>query len=199
MARPNRDYCCCCIPLRGAVVIISLIVLAIGGLNLWSILRVDSTDTTSKIAGYISAGVYGLLGICGILCALIKTYALAKNFSVLWWTVTIITTILAVINVILTATRDKETLQGVCRYTLINDPGLNHNYDDIDVLEKDVQTCYNLYIVIAGISLGIQVLLMSLFGWVASRYTGEVKHMHDNEHLGQVPVQAQVPETQYKS
>ncbi|KAG0333850.1 hypothetical protein BG004_000674, partial [Podila humilis] len=110
-------------------------------------------------------------------------YGLAKNLSVLWWTVTILTTLLSIASVILLATRERDEVQELCRVELLEDhekfpPG---RYNFIS-LEDDVKYCYRGVLIIAGVSLGIQVLVMSICGWVASRYTSEVKHRKD---LGQ--------------
>ncbi|KAH7048870.1 hypothetical protein BKA57DRAFT_462525 [Linnemannia elongata] len=189
MAPPHRDYCCCCIPLRFGVFIISLIALALGALNLWSVLRVADADQTSKIAGYVATGVYGLVGLSGMLSVLCKVYPLAKNFSVLWWTTTIIVTILNVITVVVLATSQKENARDVCRTSIIND---NTLYNP-STLEDDVNTCYRLALIVAGVVLAVEAIVMSLCGWVASRYTSEVKHMHDHEYNTQAQIQMAYP------
>ncbi|KAF8980979.1 hypothetical protein BGZ46_003399 [Entomortierella lignicola] len=181
MARQGKDYCCCCIPLRFAVGIIAIVALILGAANLWVVLK-GTNESTSKTSAYISAGVYAVLGLSGLLSALIKTYSLAKNFSVLWWTITIIVTILSVINLVLIATRDKGDLQTICRANLLNDDKYSSGNYNPDDLNNDVTSCYNAVLIFAGASLAVQVLIMSLCGWVASRYTGEVKHMHDNDN-----------------
>ncbi|KAF9403638.1 hypothetical protein BGX21_001479 [Mortierella sp. AD011] len=197
MARPDKDYCCCCIPLRFAVAIIGLVALVLGALDLWSVLRAGSSaNTSSRISVYIAAGVYGVLGISGLLSAIIKTYGLAKNFSVLWWTFTIVVSILSIVSLVLVATQDKDELRAVCRDNLLSDKYSAGGYDP-NSLEDDVNSCYNLTLIISGVSLAVQVLVMSLCGWVASRYTGEVKHMHDKEYIQ--PLQFQPQEGYYKA
>ncbi|KAF9359697.1 hypothetical protein BGX26_011645 [Mortierella sp. AD094] len=205
MARQGKDYCCCCIPLRFAVAIIAIIALILGAADLWSVLRSgNNTNSNSRISVYIAAGVYGLLGISGLLSAIIKTYGLAKNFSVLWWSFTIVVSILSVINLVLVATRDKDDLRLTCRDNLLTDDKYSSGNYDPNSLEDDVNSCYNLLLIIAGVSMAVQVLVMSLCGWVASRYTGEVKHMHDNDNvqsqiLYQPQPQAQPQEGYYKA
>ncbi|KAI1316874.1 hypothetical protein EDD11_009364 [Mortierella claussenii] len=188
MARQNKDYCCCCIPLRFAVAIISLVALVLGAGNLWSVLKAGQNDSTSRVSAYISAGVYALIGISGLLSAVFKTYSLAKNFSVMWWTVTIVVSILSVINIILVSTREKDDLRAICQQELLKDDNnkygpLGGNVSTNTALSDDVDSCYKVVVLVAGVSLALQVIIMSLCGWVASRYTGEVKHMHDEQHM----------------
>ncbi|KAF9302236.1 hypothetical protein BGZ74_005613 [Mortierella antarctica] len=182
-ASSHRDYCCCCIPLRFAVLIISIIALGLGGLSLWSVLHAGMTDQIPKIAAYIAAGVYFLLGLAGLFAVLFKRYGLAKNFSVLWWTVTIVVTCLSIASVVLLATRERDEVEFLCRTELLTDnakyPGGKY---DPATLAEDVSHCYRSVMIIAGASLGAQVLIMAICGWVASRYTSEVKHRKD---LGQ--------------
>ncbi|KAF9586502.1 hypothetical protein BGW38_003627 [Lunasporangiospora selenospora] len=180
MASKNRDYCCCCIPLRFAVTIISLIALGLGAVSVWSVIRYNITDAIPKIASYVIAGVYGLLGVSGLVSVVFKHYALAKNFSVLWWTVTIIVTILSIVNLVLIATREKEEVRGRCQTELI--ASFNDKYTlgsttyDAATLADDVDTCYRWVLIVLGIATGVEVLVMSFCGWVASRYTAEVKN-----------------------
>ncbi|KAG0306825.1 hypothetical protein BGZ98_001623 [Dissophora globulifera] len=134
---------------------------------------------TSKITTYVSTAVYGILGLSGLLSAFIKTYGLAKNFSVLWWSFTIVVTILSVINIVIVATKEKDALHTVCQNDLLQTDKYSSGVYDPQELSDDVQSCYNVVLTVAGVSLAIQVLVMSICGWVASRYTSEVKHMHD--------------------
>lgn len=140
-------------------------------------------DNIPKIAAYIAAGVYCLLGLSGLFAVLFKRYGLAKNFSVLWWTVTIVVTCLSIASVILIATRERDEVEALCRTELLEDaskyPG---GVYDPATLADDVSYCYRGVLIIAGTSLGVQVLIMAICGWVASRYTSEVKHRKD---LGQ--------------
>lgn len=140
-------------------------------------------DNIPKIAAYIAAGVYCLLGLAGLFAVLFKRYGLAKNFSVLWWTVTVIVTCLSIASVVLLATRERDEVEELCRSELLTDnikyPGGKY---DPATLADDVSYCYRGVMIIAGASLGVQVLVMAICGWVASRYTSEVKHRKD---LGQ--------------
>ncbi|KAF9914937.1 hypothetical protein BX616_007277 [Lobosporangium transversale] len=176
MTKANRSYCCCCVPFRFAVAIFSTIALALGGASLWSVLRVGTTDSTTRIAAYIATGVYGLLGVAGLISVFFKKYALAKNFSVLWWTVTFLVTVLSVINIIFLATREKEAVMGLCRTQLLKDDDRYFGPYDPNSLFEDVDGCYRWVMIITGICTAVQVVLMAIGGWVASKYTSEVKH-----------------------
>ncbi|KAF9133554.1 hypothetical protein BGW39_009525 [Mortierella sp. 14UC] len=189
MAAQHRDYCCCCIPLRLGVFLISLIALVFGGFSLWTTLRQADADQTSKISGYITTGIYGLLGVSGLLSVMCKVYALAKNFSVLWWTVTILSTILNIASIIIVATSQKENARESCRAGIRNDAS---KYNPL-TLEDDVDACFRLGLIIIGVALAVQCIVMSLCGWVASRYVGEVKHMHDHEYNTQAQIQMAYP------
>ncbi|KAF8925872.1 hypothetical protein EDD21DRAFT_401715 [Dissophora ornata] len=196
MAPSNRDYCCCCIPLRLAVAIVSILALALGGASLWNIHRTGVTG--SKIPAYVATGIYCLLGVSGLFSVIFKRYALAKNFSVLWWTVTICVTILAVADLVLLGTSEKDDAKTVCQNNLLteNDKYTGVTYDP-QALADDVDNCYKYVMIITGIALAVQVLIMSIGGCVASRYTSEVKHMKDGliytYGQGYGPLQAQPP------
>ncbi|KAG0048286.1 hypothetical protein BGZ83_006724 [Gryganskiella cystojenkinii] len=176
---PKHDRCCCCIPLRFGVFLISLIAIIIGALNLWSGLRTGNEDNSSKISAYVSTAVYALLGLSGMLSVIFKTYAVAKNFSVLWWTVTIIVSILAIIKMILIGVSAKDDIRLLCQQALLTtDQYSSGNYDPA-TLSADVDTCYKAELLTSGLALAIQVVIMSLCGWVASRYTREVREEHE--------------------
>ncbi|KAK3811450.1 MAG: hypothetical protein J3R72DRAFT_463397 [Linnemannia gamsii] len=189
MGAQHRDYCCCCIPLRLGVFLISLVALALGGFSLWATLRQADLDQSSKISGYVTTGIYGLLGVSGLLSVLCKVYPLAKNFSVLWWTVTVLSTILNIVSIILVATSQKENARSICRDQIRADiiP-----YSPL-TLEDDVDSCYRYGLIVIGVALAVQCIIMSLCGWVASRYVGEVKHMHDHENNTQAQIQMAYP------
>ncbi|KAF9409164.1 hypothetical protein BGZ76_005727 [Entomortierella beljakovae] len=169
----QRSYCCFCIPYRLAVAIFSVLTLALGGSSIWFVLDTGITDTPYRINAFIFTGVCGLLGISGICAVTFKKYALAKNFSVLWWTVTFISTVLGIANIILLATRQKDEAKAVCQLT----------YSKVDhgdyALPEFVDACYKYLLIGSGVGLFIVVLIMSAGGWVASRYTREVKHQKE--------------------
>ncbi|KAG0200706.1 hypothetical protein BGX28_006301 [Mortierella sp. GBA30] len=194
MSATNRNYCCCCIPFRFAVAIFSILALALGGASLWNILRVGVTDSAAKIAAYVATAVYLILGLSGLFSVVFKKYALAKNFSVLWWTVTILTTILACVGVVLLATREKDEAKGICRASLLRDNTYPDTPAGSTALEDDVDSCFKYVMIFAGAGTAVQVLVMLVGGWVASRYTSEVKHRKDGLIYG--PVQGQVGQTQ---
>ncbi|KAF9984071.1 hypothetical protein BGZ65_001024 [Modicella reniformis] len=170
----HRKYCCFCIPYRFAVCIFSILALAIGGASLWSILRIGITDSTTKIAAYVATGIYLFLGLSGLSAVFFKRYALAKNFSVLWWTVTILATILSIANAALLATREKDDVRAICRSTLLRELGTSD-----PTLEEDVDACYKYVLIVSGTVTAVDVLIMIIGGIVASGYTREVKHRMD--------------------
>ncbi|KAF9103174.1 hypothetical protein BGX29_003693 [Mortierella sp. GBA35] len=185
----HRDYCCCCIPLRFGVFIISLIALGLGGFNFWSVMRQANVDQTSRIAAYVATGVYAIVGLSGMMSVLFKVYPLAKNFSVLWWTTTIVVTILSIISIALLGTSEKDNFRDACRLAIVDDKSV---YNPM-TLEDDINVCYKGGLIIAGIALAVQSVVMSLCGWVASRYTSEVKHMHDHDYNTQARIQQAYP------
>ncbi|KAF9980324.1 hypothetical protein BGZ75_008568 [Mortierella antarctica] len=162
MSPTHRNYCCGCIPLRFAVAIFSILALALGAASLWNVLRV---------------GV-----LTGLFSVFFKKYALAKNFSVLWWTVTILVILLSGTNMVLLATREKDEIKGICQTDLLSE---NDKYlggvglYDPATLAVDVENCYRFVLVMAGVAMAVQVLVMMVGGWVASRYTSEIKHRKD--------------------
>ncbi|GJJ69503.1 hypothetical protein EMPS_01849 [Entomortierella parvispora] len=176
---PKRNHCCFCIPYRLAVAFFSILSLALGAATLWNVLRTGSkiTDSTSKIAAYVATGVYGLLGVCGLFSVFFKRYALAKNFSVLWWTVTVLTTVLAIAGTILLATREKDEVKTLCQSQLLEDDhsGKYSSTTGGLALANDVDDCYKWTMIFAGVATAVQLFLMSVGGFVASQYTREVK------------------------
>ncbi|KAF9112309.1 hypothetical protein BGX27_003628 [Mortierella sp. AM989] len=177
MLAQNRNYCCFCIPFRFAVAILSLLALALGGGSLWLILKAGITETSYKIAAYIATGVYGLLGISGLCAVIFKRYALAKNFSILWWTVTVVVSVLSILNIVLLATRGKDEIRGICQANLLAYDDKYHG--DTASLAADVDGCYKYWLIGAGVGVFVQVIVMSIGGWVASKYTSEVKHQKE--------------------
>ncbi|KAF9346837.1 hypothetical protein BGX26_001660 [Mortierella sp. AD094] len=180
MHSPHRSHCCFCIPFRFAVAILSLLSLAIGGLGLWFVLKTGFTDSSYRIPAYVATGIYCLIGVSGLCAVIFKKYALAKNFSVLWWTVTVVVSILSIINIILLATRGKEETMDNCKANLLlyDDKYIAGKYDPAD-LAADVDTCANFLLIAAGAGFAIQFIVMSIGGWVASMYTSEVKHQKE--------------------
>ncbi|KAF9902857.1 hypothetical protein EC991_004477 [Linnemannia zychae] len=177
MSPTNRNYCCCCIPYRVAVLIVSLFALAFGGVNLWNILRSGITDATTRYSMYALACVYLLLGVSGLCAVLIKKYAIAKNFSVLWWTATVLITILSVAGIVLLATREQEEVKGLCQAAILEDnPKYQGNPYNTTELAEDVASCYRTTMIVIGVVTSVQLFLMMVGGSVASSYTSEVKH-----------------------
>ncbi|KAI1313926.1 hypothetical protein EDD11_002390 [Mortierella claussenii] len=176
MSPAHRSYCCYCIPFRFAVAIFSILALALGGTSIWTVLRSGITDSTTRIAAYVATGVYGLLGVSGLVSVVFKRYALAKNFSVFWWTVTCLVIILSVINLIFVATSEKDAIKGVCQTNLLRDSDKYQGRYDPVALADDVDLCYKWVLIVSGIGVALQVLIMMVGGYVASHYTSEVKH-----------------------
>ncbi|KAG0252920.1 hypothetical protein BG011_006688 [Mortierella polycephala] len=179
MSPTHRNYCCFCIPFRLAVAVFSVLAIGLGGLCLWNVWRLDIEDNTAKIVSYVATSIYGILGLSGLFSVIFKRYALAKNFSVLWWTVTVLTTILACVNMVLLATKEKDQVKSICQTTLLSKGSETTGESGIypaDVLADDVDNCYKYVLIIAGAAMAVQVLVMLVGGWVASRYTSEVKH-----------------------
>lgn len=145
------------------------------------------SDQSSKIAAYISTVVYGILGLSGLLCVLYKKYGLAKNFSNLWWAVTIAVTLLAICKLIFVGVSSKDYIRSVCQQELLLTDKYNGSFGDVDAgqLNDDVDSCYRTVMMMGGIALAVQLLVMSLCGWVASRYTSEVRYQHDVEQQQQ--------------
>ncbi|KAF9395970.1 hypothetical protein BGX21_009720, partial [Mortierella sp. AD011] len=122
-----------------------------------------------RIASFVVSGIYCLLGVSGLFAVIFKKYALAKNFSVLWWTVTIVTTILSIVNIVLLATRGKEEIMSKCET----------NYATENYGPESVEQCAKYWVIVTGVYVAIQFVVMSIGGWVASRYTSEVKHQNE--------------------
>lgn len=143
--------------------------------------------------------MYGLLGISGLVSVFFKRYALAKNFSVLWWTVTVLTTILAIIGTVFLATREQAEVKTICQSDLLDDDhtGKYTTANGGLQLADDVNSCYKWTMIIAGVAIAIQFLIMSIGGFVASRYTREVKYEKEGLSYtygqGYLQPQAQVP------
>ncbi|KAF9284279.1 hypothetical protein BGZ88_010051 [Linnemannia elongata] len=212
MAPAHRNYCCCCIPYRVAVFIVSLFALVFGGGTIWSFVRSGMTDSTTKWATYILAGVYILLGVSGMFAVFIKKYAVAKNFSVLWWIATVLITILSVIGIVLLATREQDDVKALCQIALLEDDpkysgGIPYSATG---LAEDVGSCYRTVMIVVGVCTSVQLFLMIVGGSVASSYTSEVKHRKNGltytygqgyaflQPQPQPPMQQAVPQPQYQ-
>ncbi|KAF9098586.1 hypothetical protein BGX23_005889 [Mortierella sp. AD031] len=186
---PCRSYCCGYIPYRIGVLIISLIAAAFGGYTLAIMANDTKSTSSSKVGGYIGGSIYLLLAFFGILSVAFKIYPLVKNFSVLWWGATVLTTILNTLTIILLATSAKDFARDACYNAQVE----AFDYYDAKVLELDVDACYKNWMVVVGVSMGVEALIMCLCGFVASRYTSEVKHMYDHENHPEYQVQDAYP------
>jgi len=126
----------------------------------------------------VLSGIYILLGVSGLFAVLIKRYPVAKNFSVLWWTATVLITILSVLSIVLLATREQDEIQGLCRAELLEDDPkyqAGNSYTP-ESLSEEVAHCYRTAMIIIGVVTTVQLFLMIVGGSVASSYTSEAKH-----------------------
>ncbi|KAG0239621.1 hypothetical protein B0O80DRAFT_457353 [Mortierella sp. GBAus27b] len=169
---PYRGKLCFCIPFRFAVCIFSILALGLAGCSIWSVFRVKIEDQVPRIVYIVAACVYSILGVSGLVAVLFKRYALAKNFSVLWWTVTLIVTALSIAGTVLLATREKDQVMNLCATELVGTyygPGSGGDVDD----------CYKYVMTILGSITAVQTVIMLIGGMVASRYTREVSQRMD--------------------
>lgn len=142
----------------------------------------------------------------------IKKYALAKNFSVLWWIATVLITILSVIGIVLLATREQDDVKALCQIALLEDDpkysgGIPYSATG---LAEDVGSCYRTVMIVVGVCTSVQLFLMIVGGSVASSYTSEVKHRKNGltytygqgyaflQPQPQPPMQQAVPQPQYQ-
>ncbi|KAI1316873.1 hypothetical protein EDD11_009363 [Mortierella claussenii] len=169
MAAPDRDLCCCCIHLRLAVAVISLIYLAIIAATTYQkYVANDIGDHTAKIVIFVSAGLQVLIALLGLLSAITKSVSITKIFSILWWCLTAVVLALSIGNVVLVAKDDRTAIEDACRQDLKPSNGNN-------VTDSEAYNCYRTVVVISAVVLGIQFVLMCLFGWVIQRFLREVK------------------------
>ncbi|KAF8925873.1 hypothetical protein BGZ58_000395 [Dissophora ornata] len=160
---------CCGLWPRLAVAVISLLALVLGGGNLWNTLRIGITGSTPKITAYTAMGMYCLPGISGLFTVIFnRKKEIPDGFMVLWWTVTICITILAVTHIVLLGTIDKDNAKAICRNSLLteNDRGVHYGSQ---ALADDVDNCYKSIMIDTGIALAVQVLIMSICGYVANK------------------------------
>lgn len=146
----------------------------------------------------MATGVYGLLGVCGLVSVFFKRYALAKNFSVLWWTVTVLTTILGIVGTVLLATEAKNQVKDLCQADLLEDDHSgkysNPNGGGLQ-LAYDVNDCFKWTMIFTGVATAVEFLIMSVGGYVASQYTREVRFEREglSYTYGQGYLQPQAP------
>ncbi|KAF9094691.1 hypothetical protein BGX29_009394 [Mortierella sp. GBA35] len=190
MSSTHRNYCCCCIPYRIAVLIVSLLSLAFGGVTLWGLLRSGITDLTTRYATYVLSGIYLLLGVSGLFAVAIKRYAVAKNFSVLWWIATVLITILSVLGIVLLATREQLEVRGICQIALLEARG-GTSYTP-EALQEDVASCYRNSMIIVGVVTSVQLFLMLGYAFLqpqpqpqpAMSVQPNYQKTHPYQHLG---------------
>ncbi|CAO3564766.1 unnamed protein product [Mortierella alpina] len=172
----SRDRFCCCIPLRFAVFIISIISIGIGAMHLGVALRNKDAGGSQKSTAYISFAVHAILGISGLLSVFFRTYSLAKNFSTLWWSCTLVTVLLSIASIILLLTKNKEPYKDMCAAQLSNEIShTNKLVQKTTPSDKDVDNCYRLIVISYGISTALEISVMVFCGWIASRSTRQTK------------------------
>ncbi|KAF9967407.1 hypothetical protein BGZ70_009654 [Mortierella alpina] len=172
----SRDRFCCCIPLRFAVFIISIVSIGIGAMHLGVALRNKDAEGSQKSTAYISFAVHAILGISGLLSVFFKTYSLAKNFSTLWWSCTLVTVLLSVASLVLLLTKNKAHYKDVCAVELSTAvSNTNRLVQNTPPSTKDVDNCYKLIVVSYGIVTALEISVMVFCGWIASRSTRQTK------------------------
>ncbi|KAG9322662.1 hypothetical protein KVV02_007929 [Mortierella alpina] len=174
---PSRDRFCCCIPLRFAVFVISVVAIGIGAMRLGVTLREKDAERSQKITAFISFAVYAILGISGLLSVFFKTYSFAKNFSTLWWSCTLVTALMSIASLVLLLTTNKKYYKAICQIKLDNDPDVNKiNRDSTSSsFQMSVDLCYKTIVISYGITTAIELLVMVFCGWIASRSTRQTK------------------------
>ncbi|KAF9408786.1 hypothetical protein BGZ94_002188 [Podila epigama] len=166
----DRDLCCYCVPLRFTVGLLSLVYLGITAATTYQKYNAnnDSDDNTAKIVIYASCAVQVLIACLGLLAALTKSVKITKIFSVLWWLMTAVVLALSIGSVVLVAHKDRPWIESQCQRAIKPENGISPTDDEI-------YDCYRMVIIVSAVVLGIQFLVMCLFGWVIQRYLRQLK------------------------
>lgn len=117
--------------------------------------------TATRAVSCVSFAVYTFLGAFALLAAARKTLSLATTLSKMWWAFTLLSCILAGVQLILVFTLKDGVSKYVC-----NDEHLVHEQD----------LCQSVAPTAAAITLGIYVVVLCIFGWVISQFKWEVGH-----------------------
>ncbi|KAG0222376.1 hypothetical protein BGW42_006668 [Actinomortierella wolfii] len=168
MGHENRRYCCFCIPLRFAVFVISIGLLAVAAATAYQKYKANETgDNFAKIFVWVCAGVQGFVALIGLLAVLTKSKPVTTFFSVLWWLMTLAVTGLSVASLVFIATRNKDAVHEHCRDSLTT------QFMPVPS-DEDVATCYKWAVIVSGVIIGVQFLLMAICGWIIQNYRREV-------------------------
>lgn len=120
--------------------------------------------------------MHAILGISGLLSVFFKTYSLAKNFSTLWWSCTLVTALLSIVSIALLLTKDKQHYRDICLVELVKtESGVNKFVQNTTSLDKDVDACYKAVVISFGIATALEISVMAFCGWIASRSTRQTK------------------------
>ncbi|KAF9435808.1 hypothetical protein BGZ76_005492 [Entomortierella beljakovae] len=165
----DRDLCCCCIKLRPAIAVISLIYLAIIGATSYQKYSAnDVGDNVAKTVIYVSCGLQVIIALLGLLSAATKSVKITTGFSYSWWILTLIVLGLSIVNIVYVAKNDRTAIEDECRRVIKPSNG-------IEVTDSEVYNCYRTTVVVSAVVLGIQFLIMCVIGWIINRFLREVK------------------------
>ncbi|KAF9113225.1 hypothetical protein BGX27_001972 [Mortierella sp. AM989] len=169
MAKGDRELCCCCISLRPAVAMVSLIYLLIIAATTYQKYAANNIgDSTAKAIIYVSCGLQVLIALLGLLSAITKSVKITKAFSVSWWSLTLIVLGLSIVSVVFVARDDRTAIEDECEKNIKPSNG-------IKVSDSEVYNCYRTTVVVSAVVLGLQFLIMCLIGWLIQRFLREVK------------------------
>jgi hypothetical protein len=128
----------------------------------------DPVGTTSIISTVVSIVSYMVLGVFGLTTAYKRTYKLTRRFSIVWWTFTVISSLMMLVEIIILTTTDKEQIKDMCRELVVDEMkrwGHTEHYD-----QELVDSCYSSATMFALITLTLHVILMSYFGTAIRQY-----------------------------
>ncbi|KAF9933217.1 hypothetical protein FBU30_006158 [Linnemannia zychae] len=169
MAPTDRDLCCCCIRLRPAVAVISIIYLCITAATSYQKYRANNTgDDTAKYVIFVSAGLQVLIALLGLLSSATKAVFITKTYTYLWWILTLVVLALSIGNIYLVARNDRMQIEYECLKSLVPSDGNQ-------VTDSEIYSCYRMVVVISAVVLTIQFIIMCLIGWVNQRFLREVQ------------------------
>ncbi|KAK3819606.1 MAG: hypothetical protein J3Q66DRAFT_386704 [Benniella sp.] len=150
----RKTLCCCCIPLRNGLFFISTLMLVAAGSDICRLVAFRSrTVDYSYVMRALSAAIFGILGILGLITAAMRSYKLARNFSILWWAFTIMSFSLMLFEMF-----------------VLGEVGLVDKCED---LALDANTCQSA-LALAIIFLVFHIVLMVYFGMAVGRYAQQL-------------------------
>ncbi|KAF9343962.1 hypothetical protein BGX34_006180, partial [Mortierella sp. NVP85] len=124
--------------------------------------------TNSIISKVVSIVCYMGLGIFGLTTAYKRTYKLAKIFSIFWWTFTVISSLVMLVEIIILTTTGKEQIKDMCKELVVNEREPWRRSEHYD--QELVDSCYSSATMIVVITLVLHVILMSYFGTAIHQY-----------------------------